>query len=160
MKFSTLVAAIAIAQTSTASAISDKGGTYLCTVAQKAGIASQHREGAGPPSAFRYDGPPTRFKMAISPIDDVKAQFRLIELPYDGADRDQAVWQTENSVLHGEYRGDGNSFTASEDQAFFAFGKTHQTDNDGDYEFYQAGFEYPGGEDTNLSARWGRCKKL
>ena len=87
-------------------------------------------------------------------------RFRLLEIGYDGADRDATQWQTENSILHAEYRGDGNSFAAIEDQAFLTFGKTRHKNSDGDFEFYHAGFEYPGGEDTMLSARWGRCKKI
>lgn len=160
MKFALLVGAAAIAQASVAAAKYDNSGTYLCTVSEKAGITSQHREGAGPPSAIKYDDSVTRFKMQISPINLEQFQFRLIELPYDGGDRDKAEWHTEHSVLHGEYRGDGNSFVASKDQAFFAFGKTDHKNSDGNFEFYHAGFEYPGGEDTKLSARWGRCKKL
>ena len=88
-------------------------------------------------------------------------RFRLLEIQYDGPDRDDSVWHTENSVLHGEYRGDGNLFVAFKDQAFFSFGKaTAHKNSDGDFEFYHSGFEYPGGEDTKLSVRWGRCKKV
>ena len=160
MKFAMLVGAAAAIQSSMAAAKYDNSGTYLCTVSERAGIASIHLEGAGPPRAIKVDGPPTRFKMQISPINLKEFQFRLVELPYDGEDRDQAEWQDENSVLHSEYHGDGNSFAALEDQAFFSFGKTDHKNSDGDYEFYHAGFESPGGEDTNLSIRWGRCKKL
>ena len=160
MKIAMLVGAAAITQASVATAKYDNSGTYLCTVSEKAGIASQHREGAGPPFAMKYDPPLTRFKMQITPVNVKEFRFRLAELHYEGEDRDGAEWHTENSVLHGEYQGDGNSFTASKDQAFFAFGKTDHKNSDGDFEFYHAGFEYPGGEDTKLSTRWGRCKKL
>ncbi len=160
MKFALLIGAVAIAHANMASAKYDNSGTYLCTVSAKAGIAGLHLERAGPPSAWKYEGPATRFKMQITPIDLKAFKFSLKELEYTGEDRDPGEWQDENSVLHGEYQGDGNSFVALEDQAFFSFGTTRHKNSDGDFEFYHSGFEYPGGEDTNLSVRWGRCKKL
>ncbi|MES2903352.1 MAG: hypothetical protein V4696_04125 [Pseudomonadota bacterium] len=161
MKIAILLGALALAYSEPSSAAFDNSGTYLCTVAEKAGITSRHSELAGHPSAAKYDNPMTRFKMVISPIKGQKLRFRLLEIEYAGPDRDDSVWHTEKSVLHGEYRGDGNRFMASEDQAFLSFGKTTAHKNsDGDFEFYHSGFEYPGGEDTKLSVRWGRCRKL
>ena len=160
MKTAILCGVVAAGLSAPTFAAFDNSGTYLCTVAEKAGLSERHLEGAGPPRAINYPSPMTRFRMRISPIDHKKMHFSLVEIAYDGADRDDAEWHTDNSVLHGEYRGDGNSFTARKDQAFFAFGKTRHKNGDGDYEFYHAGFEYPGGEDTKLSVRWGRCKKV
>ena len=160
MRIAILFGVVATAYASVSLAAFNNSGTYLCTVVEKAGLASQHREGAGPPKAINYDSPMTRFKIRISPINGQKMRFRMVEIQYDGADRDDAEWQTENSVLHSEYRGDGNSFVASKDKAFLSLGKTLHKNSDGDFEFYHAGFEYPGGEDTKLSMRWGRCKKV
>jgi hypothetical protein len=133
-------------------------GIYLCTVAQKAGLASVHLEGAGPPSAFARKGSATKFKMQISADAKRPKQFQLKEIAYDGPDRDQAEWEDTNSVLHSNYAGDGNLFRAVDGPDFFVMAR--RADQDGNLEFYHSGFEHPGGEETNLSVRWGQCKKV
>jgi hypothetical protein len=159
LKYALLACATALAFTKAAYAQEPVAAVYLCTVAEKAGIQSSHREGAPPPSAFAIDGPPTRFKMRIAPHRDGAEKYRLVELAYDGADRDPAEWDDENSVLHGEHVGDGGDFPAVEGQAFFTLKRTIHRNSDGDIAFYHAGFEAAGGEDTYLSVRWGRCRK-
>ena len=137
-------------------------GDYLCTVAEKASIESLHLEGAGPPKAFIDDTLPTRFKIRISLNKSTEHEFRLIELPYYHADRDPTEWHTSNSILHSTYIGNEGSFLSTEKnaEAFFVFEKTVHISDDGAYQFYHAGFEWRGSEDTNLSARWGRCKQI
>ena len=135
-------------------------GVYLCTTQQRAGIGAIHLEQAPPPSSFKDDGKPVKFRMSIidyagfMPVA-VKPQ-RIVELPYDGPGRDNAVWQDEFSVLHGGYIGAGTEFTAEKDQAFLRVG---WRDGGKSLWFWHAGFEYPGGEDVNLSARFGECVK-
>ena len=137
-------------------------GDYLCTVAEKASIESIHLEGADPPKATKNFRVPARFKMRITQEKDKKWEFRLVELPYEGADRDPTEWHTRNSVLHSPYVGNGERFSATEKdtEGFFIFGRTVHTNDDGAYSFYHTGFEWPGGVDTNLSVRWGRCKQI
>jgi len=133
-------------------------GVYLCTVASKAGLARLHLEGAGPPSAFATDGPATKFKVRITPESKRRKRYRLVEIAYDGPDRDEAEWEDENTVLHSRYVGDGVLFHAIDGPDFFEMARAaHQ---DGNIEFYHAGFEHPGGEETNLSVRWGQCRKV
>jgi hypothetical protein len=80
--------------------------------------------------------------------------FTAIETPYSGADRDPCEWHTANSVLHSAYVSeDGQDFVATEDRAFLRITVLR----DGALRFYHSGFDYPGGEDTNLSVRWGTC---
>ena len=138
-------------------------GEYLCTVAEKASIESNHTEGAGPPAAVAYDTPATRFRIGISKVQSGGQQrLQLDELPFDGAGRDTTDWHTPNSVLHAPYLGDGQSFHATEEdaEAFFVLGgPTVHSNADGNLSFYHSGFEWAGGEDTYLSVRWGRCKK-
>lgn len=134
-------------------------GEYLCTVAQKTAIAQTHLEGGPPPTAMIDNTSPTRFPIAVSVTEE--GDYRLVELPYDGPDRDQSEWHTEMSVLHGEYRGDGERFrsTGEWEQGFFVIHRTLHSNADGDLGFHHAGFEWAGGEDHSLSSRWGRCRK-
>lgn len=131
-------------------------GRYLCSVLQKAGLASTHLEGDPGPAAFA-EQPRTRFRMEIIAG---RGGYIARELEYAGSDRDQTLWHTQNSVLHGDYHGQPGqliTLTAVEDQAFLrilpmdrAFSRLN---------FYHAGFEYPGDEDTALSVRFGRCDR-
>jgi hypothetical protein len=134
-------------------------GVYLCTVLEKAGIRGIHLEGAGPPAAFGGKSAPKRFKVQISPNRNRAKPYRIVEIGYDGSDRDQAEWEDENSVLHSRYLGNGNDFYAVDGPAFLTLYRTLPGNADGDIGFYHSGFEHPGGEDTNLSVRWGRCRK-
>ena len=136
-------------------------GDYLCTTVVRAGVSSVHLERAGPPSAFASDDALTRFKMRITPNNDTAKPFRVVEIPYEGADRDPYEWQDENSVLHDTYFGDDGTFRTVGLPAFLnLYSADHHGHPDGDIEFYHAGFEMPGGEDTQLAVRWGRCRKL
>ena len=131
-------------------------GTFLCTTVQRTAIASDHREGTGQLRAFVDEGRPTIFRMQIKADRKAKNGFRLTELPYAGPDRDQGEWQDENSVLHDTYLGDGKVFEAVGSPAFMTVAMSRA----GDLEFYHAGFELPGGEDTQLAIRWGKCMSL
>lgn len=140
-------------------------GEYLCTVAERAAIERLHLEDAGPPEATsepRFGTPPpTRFKIGISAGQD--RTLRLIELPYDGSDRDQTDWGTQNSVIHGTYSGTNGSFRSALDdpEAYFVLGATTVRPHaDGNREFYHSGFAWAGGEDKVLSVRWGHCKSI
>lgn len=125
---------------------------YICAVEQKAGIGAAHLEGSGTPQAFVSRETPTRFGMRITREEGRGSH--AAETSYAGPDRDPYEWQTANSVLHGAYSSDdGENFVATEDQAFLRI----LTARNGTLRFYHAGFEYPGGEDTNLSVRWGTC---
>ena len=138
-------------------------GRYLCTVAEKASIESSHLDEAGSPAAVSQRNVATRFKIEISERDDGQSdKLSLVELPYDGPDRDPTEWQTRNSVLHSSYveRGSGFQSTDVEAEGFFVLGPTVHSNADGDFAFYHSGFEWAGGEDTYLSIRWGRCKKI
>lgn len=137
-------------------------GEYLCTVAEKASIASIHLEGAGPPVASSENGLTTKFKIGIREhLGGGKSRLQLIELPYDGPDRDRYEWHTKNSVIHTPYIGDGANFESTDagEEGFFVLGPTIHSSADGDLAFYHSGFEWAGGEDTALSVRWGRCKR-
>ena len=137
-------------------------GRYLCTVAEKASIESLHLEDAGPPTAVSQRNVATRFRIEISKQEDGQSdKLSLVELNYDGPDRDPTEWQTRNSVLHSSYVGNGSGFqsTDAEFEGFFVLGPTVHSNADGDLAFYHSGFEWAGGEDTYLSIRWGRCKK-
>jgi hypothetical protein len=129
-----------------------QAGRYLCTTEQRAGIGGIHLEGADPPSSFIDDAPFVKFRIEI-----VRGPgYVVTELPYDGSGADRSAWHTPNAVLHSQYLGDGRSFTASEDQAFLRMGPKQKA---GSMWFWHSGFEYPGGEDTNLSVRIGSCAK-
>jgi|CXWL01.1.fsa_nt_gi hypothetical protein len=131
-------------------------GQYICTVMQKAGIGGTHLEGAPTPSAFLADAG-NRFRIGVIAERD---GFTIRELPYNGADRDRAEWHTPNSVLHSDYYGDAgedDTISALVDQGFLRFDSADRAT--GALWFYHAGFEYPGGEDTNLSVRFGRCER-
>jgi hypothetical protein len=135
----------------TGPALSAETRDYVCTVEQKAGIGAVHLEGAGAPEAFIATETPTRFSMQITGEGQ---RFVAIETPYSGADRDRYEWHTPNTVLHSAYESDdGRDFVAVEDRAFLRI----TTMRDGSLRFYHSGFEYPGGEDTNLSVRGGIC---
>lgn len=136
-----------------------KPGEYLCTVAEKTSISQTHLEDSPPPAAVIDSSLPTRFPIAISVEGD--GDYRLVELPYSGSDRDPYEWHSEMSVIHGEYRGNGESFrsTVTGEEAFFVIGRTVHANRDGDLVFYHSGFEWAGGEDLSLSSRWGRCSK-
>lgn len=137
-------------------------GRYLCTVAEKASIESLHLEDSGPPTAVSQRNVATRFRIEISEREDGQSdKLSLVELTYDGPDRDPTEWQTRNSVLHSPYVGRGSGFrsTDAEAEGFFVLGPTVHSNADGDFAFYHSGFEWAGGEDTYLSIRWGRCKK-
>lgn len=131
-------------------------GRYICTVTQKAGIGATHLESAPGPRAFIVNAG-NRFRIGVSAERD---GFVVRELPYDGADRDQAEWHTPNSVLHSDYYGDAgedDNISALTDQGFLRFDWADRAT--GALWFYHAGFEYPGGEDANLSVRFGRCER-
>lgn len=133
-------------------------GDYLCTISENAGIASAHTEDSGPPKSFSKNTTLWKFKLRISRDAKDETKYRMIEIPYLGADRNPTDWHTPNSVLHSPYVGNGVEFTALEDQAFVSFHKTIHKNEDGDMSFYHAGFAWAGGEDSFLLARWGRCK--
>lgn len=135
-------------------------GVYLCTVSAKAGIGSIHIEGSGPPEAFAVNRAATRFKMRITRNRSRTKPFRMVEIAYDGSDRDQAEWEDENSVLHSAYLGNGTDFYAVDDPAFITLYRINPGHADGNIAFYHSGFEHPGGEDENLAVRWGRCRKV
>lgn len=135
-------------------------GDYLCTIVEKAGISSWHGEGSEPPKTYISNLLPTRFTMRILLDESSGAQYKMIETNYDGPDRDPREWHTDNSILHLAYFGDGIQFTAVEGQAFVRFHRTVHKNDDGEFGFYHAGFEWAGGEDNHLSVRWGRCKLI
>jgi hypothetical protein len=130
-------------------------GTYLCSTEQRAYLASDHREGADTPRAAVNESRPTTFKLQIIFDAANPTRLRAIELPYQGSDRDRAEWQDEKSVLHDIYVGTNGVFRPANSPAFL----TVETNRAGNLQFYHAGFELPGSEDTQLAIRWGRCKK-
>lgn len=95
--------------------------------------------------------------MQITPDRKRPKRYRLVEIAYDGPDRDPYQWEDENSVLHSAYSGDGRRFRAVDSDAFFRMAR--RPNETGYFEFYHSGFEHPGGEETNLSVRWGQCRK-
>lgn len=136
-------------------------GTFLCQTEQRAAIASDHREGSSAPSARLDNDTPTTFKMQIIRKGKGSKNYQMVERPYDGPGRDRADWGDDFSVLHSTYIGDGRLFRASDSPAFFVFGQEPlYRSGEPELEFYHSGFESPGGEDTQLAVRWGRCKKV
>lgn len=145
--FSVVVAAVAHA--------GDRvGGDYVCSVREKAGIATLHLEDAPPPKAFTDRGT-KRFAIRLSKSTAGDKRFSIVEIVYEGPDRDTREYQTPNAVLHSEYVGDGRDFAAVEDQGFLRLIPIDDTR----FEFYHSGFEYPGGVDADLSVRWGACER-
>lgn len=125
-------------------------GSYLCTVEKRTGVSMTHLEGAPPPDVFVDTSPKMKFRMMV----ERGPGYVATELPYDGPDASQLTWQTENAILHGPYYGDGWQFTAKDDQAFL---RMHDSIEPNIVWFWHSGFEYAGGEDPNLTVRWGRC---
>ena len=160
MGYALLLAAAVIETSTTGNKQNPLVGVYLCTTAERAAIVSQHREGAAAPSARVDGGTPTRFKIQITQPGKGAKSYRIVEIAYDGADRDGWEWQDDNSVLHSVYVGDGSVFHALDGPAFLTIGKTAYGGASDALEFYHAGFELPGGEDTQLAVRWGRCSKV
>jgi hypothetical protein len=146
-----------VALVSTHAAASSPAGFYLCTVADKAGINFNHMPGSGGAAAFVDTEGPTTFKIQIAPRKGRPGIFRLLEVAYDGSDRSRLELEDQNSVLHESYSGDGNRFRSASD-AFFHLGPS--MNRSGELQFSHAGYEHPGGEDTNLAVRWGRCRRL
>ena len=127
-------------------------GTYLCTVEQRAGIGTNHLEGAPPPTA--YSGPQHyRFRISVTAEGD---RLRIVETAYTGADRSNAQWEDDNSTLHDAYLGEGDQFSPEHGQGFLDFARNAWGEG---VQFHRAGFEYAGGEDEQVSIRWGRCVK-
>ena len=91
------------------------------------------------------------FRMKITAPQGKSNKYKIIELPYDGPDKDL---QDGYIFLLNDYVGDGSIFHALRGPGFLTF-----KGGEGHYQFYQAGLESPGGEDTQLAARWGRCTK-
>jgi hypothetical protein len=119
-------------------------GSYLCTVEQKAGIASEMLEGGPPPTAFIAKDV-TRFRILVSPDTGTDGRFKVEEQrQVDGG-----------GVLRGVYFGDGWRFTAEEDQAFLRFDIANV--ETGWLWFYHAAFEKPDVDHLNLSVRSGTC---
>lgn len=139
-----------------ASAQRVEAGSYLCSVEQLASISSTHLEDADPPVA-RADASSHRFRITVKPETNGR---RLIveEAPYDGPDRSSMQWEDDNSLLHAPYVGDGYRFDAlGEVPGFLRFTRDPRWGDD--LQFYHAGFQYAGGEDIHLNARWGRCQR-
>ena len=160
------VSAVLVALPQSIAEFEDVSGTYLCTAEQEAKIASIHTMEGGSPTASVSDLSPYRFRMRISPSRNPSSAFVMNELEYEGEDRNPITWHTANSVLHGPYAGDGAHFVALTDQAFFnlsfARGGKIRSGSNGrkpSSPFYQSGFAYPGGEDTQLLIRYGWCEK-
>lgn len=131
-------------------------GMYLCTVSQKAGIGRTHLENDPGPEAF-VSPAGNRFRIQVVRERD---GHTIREIRYSGPDRDPAEWHTPNSVLHSDYfgvDGEDDTIAALQDQGFLRFGYLNR--QDGSLWFYHAGFEYPGGEDTVLSVRYGVCER-
>lgn len=152
----TAAAALSCATSATAQRPPPFAGTYMCMAAHKAGIGRTHLEGDPGPQAF-VGAAGNRFRIEVVAERDGHI---VRELPYDGPDRDPSEWHTRNSVLHSDYYGeDGEDDTISavQDQGFLRFGYVDRAS--GALWFYHAGFEYPGGEDTNLSIRYGTCER-
>jgi hypothetical protein len=135
-------------------------GNYICTMSENAGIASSHMEGSGPPKSFSESGLTWKFMLRVDRDEINKSQYRMIELPYSGPDREIRDWHSSNSILHSPYFGDGYRFTAGQDQGFIHFFNTMKERKGGNMEIYHAGEAWAGGEDHVLLARWGRCKLL
>lgn len=126
-------------------------GYYLCTVEAKASIGSTHLENAPPPDARVEETPRYRFRLLVSAEGD---RLRVTEAPYDGPERSLWQWEDDNSTLHAAYIGNGAAFVAEGAPGILNFGRDRWGDA---LQFYHAGFEYGGGEDEQMSIRWGRC---
>ena len=117
------------------------GGTYLCTVEQKAGIGAEVLEGAAPPAAF---------------IDKTAAKFRIVVTPPTKKAKGR-VSEAARSVLTEPYSGDGWKFSAKGEQAFLRLDFIGEA---GWLWFYHAGFEKPDIDHLNLSVRSGPCEPV
>jgi hypothetical protein len=123
-------------------------GIYLCKSLERAAITSNHFDRVSPKAHVDERGP-IGFRMQITSTESDK--YRIIGLPYDGPDREL---QEGAGVLQSAYIGDGSVFRALEGPGFLTL-----KGGEGHYEFYQAGLESPGGEDTQVAVRWGRCNR-
>ncbi|MEJ0058207.1 MAG: hypothetical protein WDM79_00760 [Terricaulis sp.] len=133
-----------------ASAQAVGAGTYLCTTEQRASIGTTHLEGAGPPEASAST-PRYRFRLHVT---EHAGSYRVVEVPYEGPDQSPFQWEDDNSTLHSAYVGDGRAFHSEDGPGFLNF----NSDAWGPaLQFHHAGYEYAGGEDRQLSVRWGRC---
>jgi hypothetical protein len=144
----------AVAAGSVAHATPIPPGSYLCTVDQRAGIGRTHLESHPGPEAFVDATPRYRFRISVS---ERGGRQRVDEAPYDGPERSNSEWHTPNSTLHAPYFGVDGDLHATEDQGFLRLGV--QNPATGRLWFYHAAFEYPGGEDTVISVRYGTCER-
>jgi hypothetical protein len=129
-------------------------GSYLCSVEQKAGVRSTHLEHAGQPEAFA-DSDRYRFRIEVS-AGPRPGTRQIIEAPYRGAEMSRYQWEDDNSTLHTTYVGDGREFTAVDSLGFLSVSADRWGEG---LQFYHAGFEFGGGEDRQLSVRWGQCAR-
>jgi hypothetical protein len=147
-------AAAAMGFATNASAQLVEPGSYLCSVEQLAAISSTHLEDADPPRAS--GGPEVyRFRMRVS-AEPGSDRLIVEEAPYDGPGRSAMQWEDENSTLHAPYVGDEYVFNAIGDvPGFLRFTRDRRWGDD--LQFYHSSFQFAGGEDIHLNARWGRC---
>jgi hypothetical protein len=151
-----VLTALCVAVATDASARLVEPGTYLCSVEQLAFVSSTHLEDADPPIAR---GGPHHYRFRIN-ISNERESDRLVveEAPYDGPERSLVQWEDDNSTLHAPYVGDGYRFDAvGEVPGFLRFARDRRWGDD--IQFYHSSFQYAGGEDIHLNARWGRCQR-
>lgn len=153
MKLTVLSIAMLLTLSAYAEAEQDIAGEYACTVLQKAGIASIHLEGADLPKAYLEEGIRSTFGIKIDHVEGDSTAYLVKETADSGDNPDRMDYGTQFTVLHSAYYGNGFEFKAGEDQGFL---RLHHRQDGGLY-FYHAGFEYPGGVDVRLSARFGEC---
>lgn len=63
-----------------------QAGHYLCTAEERAGVGTNHTEGAPPPSAFS-EHVQYHFRIAVTRSG---ADYHVVEVPYDGPARSES----------------------------------------------------------------------
>ncbi len=131
---------------------------YICDVETETAISSIHLENAPPPKAEGRRG--AKYEFWIKVTKDISKETPIftiseIENKDSGIRNLEVCGQPHETVLFGDYVGDGWSFTAVKDQGFFyLFGSNNFKS---EFKYYHSGFEYPGCEDRRLVVRYGNC---
>jgi len=134
---------------------------YVCTVEAETAISSIHLENAPPPSVEAVEDMDYKFWIKITQDTSHKVPYYTIseiENKGSGLRRLEVCGKPYETVLFGDYVGDGSRFTAKEDQGFFfLFGGNNFKSK---FTYYHSGFEYLGCEDRKLISRYGICEPL
>lgn len=127
-------------------------GDYDCRVLSETILASIHLENSGPPQASSTNEPGNYFGIQIDQNDFGVTRISETETSQRPINQQDLEFGIMPSVLMEPYLYDGTDFRAPERVDFMQFyGSGTQ------FYFWQSGYQYPGGEDTQLVTRYGEC---